>query len=233
MVPTDIAPSFTFTDFPDPDSARGAGPSLWAGVFYYTGHVSVDLIERRISFHPSGDLADGRGFVSVLGATLQSLHGCPLDPPPPGADGKPASNYYVHFTTLDRNVDRGLPNPVGESAAFGDVLDIFARRCASAGCHLADDPDAVTAAGGDPCLPYPGGTLSLCPRDAYAGLLGITSTEVARMVRVEPGDSSRSYLLRKLLGAPPVTGHVAAPGRDLQVEEMKVIARWIDGGAAK
>jgi len=57
---------------------------------------------------------------------------------------------------------------------------------------------------------------------------------------VEPGDSARSYLLRKLLPATPeggrlpgVAGHRDPPGEPLSEPELRLIAAWIDGGAKR
>jgi hypothetical protein len=44
-------------------------------------------------------------------------------------------------------------------------------------------------------------------------------------------DSARSYLLRKLLGAPPLTGHTGPPGDTLTDAELRVVQSWIDNGA--
>jgi len=52
------------------------------------------------------------------------------------------------------------------------------------------------------------------------------------MVRVQSHDSSRSYLLRKLLGAPPTVGHNGPPGGTQTADDLKSLARWIDLGAA-
>ena len=56
----------------------------------------------------------------------------------------------------------------------------------------------------------------------------------------QPGDSARSYLLRKLLPAttdsgriPGVYGQREPPGAPLPEDQLRLIAAWIDGGAPR
>jgi hypothetical protein len=112
------------------------------------------------------------------------------------------------------------------------VVDIFARHCAGSSCHLD------TSSGRSPedpasCLRISaaGGRLSLCAADAHDNLVGVPSRQIARLVRVAPQDSARSYLLRKLLGAPPVVGHLGVPGDTLTDDELRALQSWIDTGA--
>ena len=57
---------------------------------------------------------------------------------------------------------------------------------------------------------------------------------------MEPGDSARSYLLRKLLPAAPAGGPISGvygqrepPGDPLPEDQLRLIADWIDGGALR
>jgi hypothetical protein len=76
-----------------------------------------------------------------------------------------------------------------------------------------------------------GGRLSLCAAEARDKLVGEPSRQIARLVRVAPQDSARSYLLRKLIGAPPVVGHLGVPNDDLSQDELRTLQSWIDTGA--
>lgn len=80
-------------------------------------------------------------------------------------------------------------------------------------------------------MPAPAGGVSLCSRQAYGNIVGVTSRQVARLAIVAPYDSARSYLLRKLLGAPPTTGHRGPPGNVISDDELTLIQSWIDVGA--
>jgi hypothetical protein len=80
--------------------------------------------------------------------------------------------------------------------------------------------------------------LSLCAGQSWAALVGVSSRQEARLLLVDPGDSARSYLLRKLIPAtagggppPPTLGHRDPPGAPLDDGELAAIAAWIDAGA--
>ena len=153
---------------------------------------------------------------------LRSLSGCPAI-----EDERPFRTSAA--TALP---PRQRPTAVPFTA---EVRSIFARSCAGAGCHRAEGSEAAPNGG---CLARPAALLSLCDRDAVAALVGVPSSQVPRLRLVEENDSSRSYLLRKLLPgatpdrpAPTALGHRDPPGAPLSRDELHAIARWIDTGA--
>lgn len=223
-----VIPTLTFSDFPDPDSATGQNLSINSGVFFFTLSESVDLIDRQVLFQPTSTLPIGVGFTMAVYSGLRSLRGCPLAPPPADADGRRPSVYAFSFRTLDPGQPVPPPPALPAPATFDQVMGVFGGHCAGAACHLAAgaDPSDPTA-----CLSSPAAALSLCARDAAASLIGVPAQEVATLVRVAPQDSARSYLLRKLLGAPPFSGHTAPRADTLTHDELTVIASWIDAGA--
>jgi hypothetical protein len=227
-VPPDIIPAVTFNDFPDPDTISLSTVVLYTGFFYHTGHYWVDLVERRAFFQPSGELALGLGYSLVLKAGIRSMRGCDLEMPTAGSGASSSRVYAVRFQTLDPGADRH-PQPVPPSASYGQVVDLFGAHCAGSSCHL-DSGRSPTAP--EACLAEAAGSLSLCARDAHAGLVGVPSRQVIRLARVAPRDSARSYLLRKLIGAPPIVGHAGAPEDELSTDDLHIIQSWIDGGAA-
>ena len=88
------------------------------------------------------------------------------------------------------------------------------------------------------CLAAPYGGLSLCAAEARDALVDVPSREVSSLALVDPLDSARSYLLRKLLPAtagggpiPGTLGQREPPGPPLPPEQILTIAAWIDGGA--
>jgi hypothetical protein len=228
---TDVSPdvkvTVTFNDFPDPDSVDTSTLRLFTGLFYHTGRFGVDLIERQAFFQPAGSLTLGRGYTVIVEPGIRSLRGCQLNAPPPTSDGMHPDSYAVMFTTLDPELIRPLP-PVASPPTFADVVGVFGGHCAGAGCHLGDGMVPTDDAG---CLRSSGAGLSLCARDARVDLLGVPSSQVDGLVLVVPGDSSRSYLLRKLVGAPPVTGHFGSPQGEVSVEDLRRIQHWIEAGA--
>lgn len=250
-VATDVVGAFRFNDFPDPETVGPANMSLWTGVYYHTGTFSVSLVDRAVRFRPTSPLAGDRLYTMQLLPTVESLRGCQLGPPPRPPGPWAMSAYLVSFrTAVPTSVAgteapvRPLPRPV----SFGDVTALFARDCAGAGCHVEAPPAATGGqtggAAGDPgsgsalgldCPAIPASGLSLCARDALEQLVGIGAAEVPRLIRVAPHDSARSYLLRKLVGAPPVTGHLGTPvvGQPgISVEDLHLLEAWIDSGAS-
>jgi hypothetical protein len=223
-VPADVVFTLTFNDFPNPDTISRNTVALYTGFFYHVGRFWVDLVENRAFFKTSGDLSLDLGYTLVLSPGIRSLRGCSLEAPPASPDGQSSNQYAIRFTTAEFGANRAA-HPVAPEVTFNQVLDIFAAHCAGSSCHLA------TATSASSCLPDAAGGLSLCQTDAYADLIGVPSRQVARLVRVAPRDSSRSYLLRKLIDAPPLVGHVGVPGDSLSTDDLRTIESWIDTGA--
>jgi hypothetical protein len=245
-IATDVVGTFRFNDFPDPETVGPGNMSLWTGVYYHTGTFSISLVDRAVRFRPTSPLASAQLYTLQLLPTVKSLRGCQLGPPPkpPGPWAMPA--YLVSFhTAVPTSIDgteapaRPLPRPV----SFADVIGLFARDCSGSGCHVQAGDAATTgsAGGAGPdlssgidCPAIPASGLSLCSRDALDQLLGKGAVEVPRLIRVAPHDSARSYLLRKLLGAPPVIGHQGTPvfGQPgISLEDLHLLEAWIDSGA--
>lgn len=221
----DVTMAVTFNDFPDPDTVDVSTFQLFTGLFYHTGRYWVDLIGRQALFQPSGPLSLGLGYTVVVEPAIHSLRGCQLEAPSSTSDGMYPSSYSVMFRTIEQQPS---PPPVVPPPAFADMVSLFGGHCAGGGCHLygviAPTDDAA-------CSDTPAGALSLCARDAHGALVGVPSLQVNRLVRVVPRDSSRSYLLRKLLGAPPVVGHAGRSQNDLSADDLRTIEAWIDAGA--
>ncbi|MEP6654191.1 MAG: Ig-like domain-containing protein [Myxococcales bacterium] len=253
----------TFSDFPEPETVNAGSIFLFTGGFYHTGRFWVDLVDRRALFKTSGDLRAGLGYTFVVKPTIRSLRGCLLQPPPPdGISANAPTVYAFQFQTVADGESRlPVPVPAGPTT-YGQVISVFGAHCAGGGCHLdlatterATSGAARSAAGlasgpasglapalalaipSEPasarCLAAPGGGLSLCERDARAALVGVPSRQVSPLVLVASSDSSRSYLLRKLVGAPPLVGHSGVPSSndDLTQEDKRIIQDWIDRGA--
>ncbi len=102
---------------------------------------------------------------------------------------------------------------------FTSIQAIFDLHCAKSGCHVI---------GG--AAPFP-----LIAGASYKQIVNVPSSEVPAIVRIAPGDSSKSYLYMKITGAPAITGSVMPPsgaGVDpLSDVEKATIKKWIDDGA--
>jgi Bacterial Ig-like domain len=215
-VPTDVVFRITFDDYPDPDTVRSDSILLTTGYFWVPGAYGVDLIGKAAVMRPIRWLSPQLGYALHLRPALGSLAGCP------------GTSEDVDFITGDGPAGQAPADP----APFSDVQAVLDARCRD--CHL-------TAGEGDGgCLAAPAGGLSLCGRDAWDVLVGVPSRQSGGLRLVEPGDSARSYLLRKLLPANPsgapipgVVGQREPPGEPLPEDQLRLIASWIDGGALR
>jgi len=215
-VPTDVVLRITFNDYPDPDTVRSNTMLLTTGYFWVPGSYGVDLIGKAAVVRPISWLSPDLGYSLHLRPALSSLAGCS------------GTSEEIEFIT--GNGPAGDPPP--EPPPFADVQAIFEARCAN-GCHLAED-------GSGGCVDAPAGDLSLCAADSWASLVPAKSHQTDALLLVQPGDSARSYLLRKLLPAtadggrlPGVAGHRDPPGDPLSEPQLRLIAAWIDAGARR
>jgi hypothetical protein len=216
-VPTDVVFRITFDDYPDPDTVRSDSILLTTGYFWVPGTYGVDLIGKAAVMRPISGLSPDVGYALHLRPALGSLAGCP------------GTSEDVDFITGLRPAGQ----PPVTTPALAEVQAIFDARCGG-GCHLG--------AGADPtaCADPPAAGLSLCAPDARDALVGVPSRQVGRLRLVEPGDSARSYLLRKLVPAnaagapiPGVSGQREPPGEPLPEDQLRLIAAWIEGGAVR
>lgn len=102
-----------------------------------------------------------------------------------------------------------------------DIEPTLVGTCGVAGCHGAE-----TAAAG----------LVLAGGAAYTNLVGVPSTQVPRLKRVEPAESDSSYLVNKLEGTQATvggTGNRMPPGLPRDAGFSAAVWRWIEKGAEK
>jgi hypothetical protein len=218
-VPRDTVVRVRFDGYPDPDTVDLGGIIVTTGPFYHAGTIRLDLIDKAITYTAAGGWRANLGYNINVRAGLLSLQGCAAVP-----------EQHSFRTAVAQPVP---PAPVAQTP-YADVQPILAARCAGAGCHRAP----VAEGGG--CLATPAAELSLCDAEVADALLDVPSRQVSRLHLVEPRDSSRSYLLRKLLPgdtperpAPTALGHRDPPGAPLSVAELRTIASWIDTGLAR
>jgi hypothetical protein len=215
-VPLNEAIRLRLDQYPDPDTVDLGAVIVTTGPFYHPGTIRTDLIEKTITYAPAGGWRANLGYDINVRAGLVSLQGCVAEP------------AHQSFRT---SLVAPPATPAPTATPYSAVQPIFAARCAGGGCHRA------TAAEGGGCLAAPAAGLSLCDADAVDALVDVPSRQVNALHLVEPRDSSRSYLLRKLLPgdtpdvpAPTTLGHRDPPGDPLTTDELHVVAQWIDDG---
>lgn len=118
----------------------------------------------------------------------------------------------------------GIPDPVspgcnGLEPRLECIQEmIFTPTCAVGGCH-----DAGTNSAG----------LTLEEGLAFGNLVGVDSSEVPSLMRVEPSNPDDSFLVIKLEGTDPrfVGQRMPASGNFLSSAEIQAIRDWIANGA--
>jgi len=109
------------------------------------------------------------------------------------------------------------PPPAAFGANFSEIqANVFTPTCAVSGCHQG----AAAPQG-----------LRLDEASSYGLLVGMASTEVGSLQRVEPGDPDNSYLVQKLEGTAAVGGRMPLNGTPLPQSTIATIRQWIIDGA--
>ncbi len=108
------------------------------------------------------------------------------------------------------------PGGGGTVSLARDVQPLFTLHCV--GCHGGASPEAQ--------LTLESGRLY----DRTLGAVGVASWELPPLLRIEPGASDRSYLVRKLTGD-GIVGERMPLGGSLSPGEIEIIREWIDDGA--
>ena len=90
---------------------------------------------------------------------------------------------------------------------------VFSPSCAITGCHSATSPQQ---------------DLNLSSGSSYSNLVDVTSHEDGVMKRVAPGNSTQSWLMKKLNGDGT---SLMPPAGQLAQAMIDSVAAWIDAGA--
>ncbi len=97
------------------------------------------------------------------------------------------------------------------------IQPIFTNSCATAGCHAGPSGEEG---------------LVLDPGAAFANIVNSPSSQQPGLLRVAPGDPDASYLLRKIVGGPGITGGRMPLNRPaLPQSEIDLLRAWIAQGA--
>lgn len=94
------------------------------------------------------------------------------------------------------------------------VQPIFSSRCTS--CHTGGAPPAG---------------LPLTTGNSFGALVGVTSTQVGTLQRVNAGDPDTSYLVDKIEGTHTVGVQMPPSGGPLTPTQIALIRDWISSGA--
>ena len=146
----------------------------------------------------------------VLLTAVLTWAGCAGDGSTLGPDGTPLGDSVV-----DGDGDNGDDAPAVTLAQLSS--EIFTPRCALSGCH----------SGG-----FPAGGMSLAADRIATEIIDVASSGKSGEIRVVPGESANSYLLKKLRGESGISGtQMPQVGSVLSSAQLDLIAQWIDAGA--
>ena len=116
----------------------------------------------------------------------------------------------------------GAPDTLVETPSFSaNVAPIFDKRCAAGGCHSM----ATHQAG-----------LVLEPSEAYASLVGVSSTLQPSLKRVTPFEPSQSWLVTMISAddaARQGISRMPLATYPLTDNQIATIVRWIEQGALR
>jgi len=135
---------------------------------------------------------------------LSALAGCAGDGVGLDANGQP--------------IESGSSSPPPLTADFDSIqANVFTPICTK--CHIgASAPQG----------------LQLDAAHSYALLVGVPSSEVPSLLRVDPGVPDQSYLVLKLQGSPGIVGaQMPFGGPYLDQATIDVIRQWITDGASR
>jgi hypothetical protein len=145
------------------------------------------------------------------------------------------NEHTAYFRT---GADLGEPQPMAAAPPVADVLDLFAERCASAGCHVEPEPaaglDLASASGIERSAFGTSAQLELGTLGTQQGAAGVLWKPATRIIDITAGrgDPASSYLMYKVLGDAHIVGEVMPPrGSRLQQAELTLLSDWIRSGA--
>src|SRR5271167_1122453 len=129
---------------------------------------------------------------------------------------------------------------IGACAGNGEGLDANGRPLApgSGTVPLSADFESIQANIFTPICSvcHVGGAapegLRLDAANSYNLLVGVPSTEVPSLLRVDPGDPADSYIIQKLQGHAAVGAQMPLGGPYLSADTIAFIQQWITDGAA-
>jgi hypothetical protein len=170
---------------------------------------------------------------------------------------------FLRGRALSLLANRAIPSRFKEPFMNMRFLGIIALVCASAVSSACDEKlssvagptpnleptfasiqhdifEATDSSGRTPCVNChtnvgrnPAGGLNLVHDLAYAQLVNVPSPRQTGAIRVVPGDTTKTYLLQKLIGTPGIAGaRMPQNGPPYLTEgQISIIRRWVEIGA--
>jgi hypothetical protein len=203
----------SFDDYPDPDTAQFGPLLLRSGNATFDVLMRVDLTGRAITVQPRSLLAPDTQYELVLGAELRAL------------SGRTLGQTQVAALSVGSGLNPS-PSPSPTPVTFETDVYPLLSSCAPY-CHTRDRCPGRTPPNRNPSRDL---DLAGDPTDPKLGLIDVPAVSLRDtdnpLRRVQPFDSARSVLLRKILGgdphansSDPITPDLAVPGRRMPLYE--------------
>lgn len=241
-----------FDDYPDPDTVVFGQILLQSGTATFDATMKTSLVDRSIIVQPRSLLSPNTQYNLVVDSHFRSLSG-----------RRPAGTQVATISVGDQLNPSPSPSP-SPLTWYADIRPMFttADFCYKP-CH---NHDLCPSSGGGSRNPTSNYDVTAPPDDPTFGLINVASElmkgEANPLVRVLPGNSAKSMLVRKLIGGDPHAGRspgepvpadVAVPGRRMPMyeatcpneilpmdpsqyylndKELHKVQDWIDQGAA-
>ena len=160
-------------------------------------------------------LAPFAAIAAVFVAGCSSGSGENLD-----ANGQPLENDVVaeaESPPVEQPpvIDPPVESPEVVVSVFSEIQStVFSPICAE--CHGA----GFASAG-----------LNLAEGSSFAEIVGVPSTQVSSLSRIEPGDPDNSYLVQKIEGTAAFGGRMPLGGARLPQDRIDLIRQWVTDGA--
>jgi hypothetical protein len=241
----------TFDDYPDPDTVVFGPLLLRSGTATFDVIMRVSLVDKSVIVQPRSLLQPNTSYELVVDGHFRALSG-----------RTPSATSVATLSVGDSLNPSPSPSPSPTPYTwYDDIKPMFvsADNCDKP-CH---NPDLCSGTG----QRHPSSNFDVTapPDDPVLGLINVASElmkgEARPLLRVKPGDSANSELLRKLLGGDPHAGrssgepvpaNLAVPGRRMPLyeqacanqilpmdpalyylndDELRRVQDWIDQGA--
>ena len=168
--------------------------------------TAIDLVDQTLTIDLAGISLDPDVFQLVLNgngiAPITSAQGSVLDG---DADNVAGGDFISSFTVAE---------PPAVAPSFTEVQEIFTANCLP--CH-----SSLALSGG----------LGLQAPQTFDNIVGVVSSQVPELFRIDPNDPEASYIIDKLEGTQTVGGQMPLGQSPLPQSTIQLIRDWISAGA--
>lgn len=202
-------------DYPDPQTVFFGNVLLRSGRVNFDAELTVDLVGKAILLAPRARLQPAATYEVLVSADVAAL------------DGRRVGSLTTAQVLVGSEIAPSTTAPA--SLTWEKDIGPTLSGCAPS-CHSTVDAD------GQPRLPTRNLDLTGDVSDGKFGLIGVSALGESLthhpLLRVAPGDSARSALLRKLIGGNRREDSKDPPYPEMQVDGRRMPRPLVDGDPA-